>query len=350
MASATTILSAYALPGRDADSRLAITHAIEAERIGMGSIWLSERWEGKEAGVLCGAIAQTTRQIRIVAGLIHFTGRHPLVTAGLGATMQRLSGNRFAMGVGRSSPERLRRQGFQVFDIAHMRDYARLLRRIWAGENVSYEGVLGTFHGLELLQVPQMAPPLILGATGPRTLALGGEIFDGVVLHPFLTTEGTRRSIEIVRSSSIDAGRDPAAVKITACVVTAPDFLTPAERSKTLEARAMTYFRSPLLGGAIAKMNGWNLAPLQAVADANILGLEPRGADAEQVIERWAEAAGALPPEWLSEGAAVGTVDDCADRLLEYKEAGADEILIHGTTPERLGPIAKAFAQRAAPG
>src|ERR1700761_1671910 len=204
------ILSAYALPGRDADSRLAVQHAIAAEEIGLGSIWASERWECKESGAICGAIAQATSRIKIVAGLVHFTGRHPMVIAGLGATMQRLSGNRFVMGVGRSSPGRLKQQGFPVFTMAHMRDYAGIIKRLWAGERVSYDGVLGTFEDMELLQVPELAPPVILGATGPKTLALGGEAFDGVVLHPFLTVEGVRRSIEIIRNAASDAGRDPA--------------------------------------------------------------------------------------------------------------------------------------------
>ena len=78
----SAMLSAYALPGRDADSRVAIHHAVAAERIGLGAIWASERWEGKETGAICGAIAHATLRITIVAGLVHFTGRHPLVTQG----------------------------------------------------------------------------------------------------------------------------------------------------------------------------------------------------------------------------------------------------------------------------
>lgn len=343
MASPTDILSAYALPGRSADSKLAVTHAIEAERIGLGSIWASERWEGKEDGALCGAISQATRRIRIVAGLIHFTGRHPLVIAGLGATMQRLSDNRFVMGMGRSSPPRLKKQGFEVFNLAHMRDYAVLVRRIWAGERVQYEGVLGKFDDLQLLQVPEQAPPLVLGAVGPKTLALGGEVFDGVVLHPFLTVDGVARSAEIVRAAAEKAGRSRSAVKITACVVMGPDFLTPEERSVAVHARAMTYFRSDTLGPAIAEANGWDTSSLTRVDRTGLTGVEPR-ADSPEDMKRFADAAAMLPPEWLTEGAAVGSVDHCAARLHEYRLAGVDEILIHGTTPERLEPVVKAYA------
>jgi 5,10-methylenetetrahydromethanopterin reductase len=50
-----------------------------------------------------------------------------------------------------------------------------------------------------------------------------------------------------------------------------------------------------------------------------------------------------LPREWLPAAAAVGSVDQCAARILDYRLAGADEILIHGMTPERLEPIVQAF-------
>jgi len=341
MGSPTDILSAYALPGRSPDSRLAITHAIEAERIGLGSIWVSERWEGKEGGVLCGAISQVTKRIRIVAGLIHFTGRHPLAIAGLGATMQRLSGNRFVMGIGRSNPIRLKRQGFPVFNLAHLRDSALLARRLWAGETIAYDGVLGKFDEIALLQPPETPPPLVLGAVGPKGLALGGEVFDGVVLHPFLTAEAVTRSAKIIRDAAVEAGRDPGAVKVTACLVMGPDFLTEAELASAVYARAMTYFRGAALGSGIVEANGWDPAPLERVAAAGLAG-EPR-ADSPEEMKRFADAVALLPPEWIAEGAAVGSVEHCARRLHDFRRAGADEILIHGTTPERLDSVVQAY-------
>ena len=39
-----------------------------------------------------------------------------------------------------------------------------------------------------------LAAPLLLAAVGPKTLALGGRFFDGVILHPFLTPDAVRRS------------------------------------------------------------------------------------------------------------------------------------------------------------
>jgi hypothetical protein len=57
------------------------------------------------------------------------------------------------------------------------------------------------------------------------------------------------------------------------------------------------------------------------------------------------EAIGVLPRHWLEEGAAAGASQAVARRLLEFRSAGADEIVLHGTTPERLGPLVQAYGQ-----
>lgn len=339
----TGCLGAYAIGGRATDPRLGITHAIEAERIGLGSIWASERWETKETGALCGAIVQATSRIRVVAGLMHFTGRHPLVSAGMASTLQFLSGNRFAMGVGRSVPQNLKERGFPVFNIAHMREYVQILRQLWAGDAVSYDGILGTFPRIELTQVPEVPPPLILGAIGPKTLALGGEAFDGVVLHPFLTPEGVGRSCAIIRDAAAAAGRDPTSVKITAVVVTAVDTLAPSERASAVDARAISYFAYRELARPIIEVNGWDPSGADQLVESGLSKLEHQKGNAEDARRQLAAAIAMLPSGWLESAAALGSVEQCAARIREYRNAGADEVLIHGMTPDRLEPIVQAY-------
>ena len=40
-----------------------------------------------------------------------------------------------------------------------------------------------------------------------------------------------------------------------------------------------------------------------------------------------------------------GPAADCAERLHEYLDAGADELVLHGTTAEHLGVLAQPFAE-----
>jgi alkanesulfonate monooxygenase SsuD/methylene tetrahydromethanopterin reductase-like flavin-dependent oxidoreductase (luciferase family) len=68
--------------------------------------------------------------------------------------------------------------------------------------------------------------------TGPRALALAGEIADGVILNGFVSLEYTKRAIEIVRSSARASGRDPNDVEIAGSIVVSVD----AERKIALDA------------------------------------------------------------------------------------------------------------------
>jgi len=185
---------------------------------------------------------------------------------------------------------------------------------------------------------------MILAAMGPKTLALAGTHFDGVVLHPFLTLEGVARSAAIVRRAAEEAGRDPASVRIYAEIVVAPDS-TEQQILSAVKMRAITYFSVRDLGGQLVAMNGWDPAPMERLlGDPRYLNIEGQKGTHEELKARIAEAVSILPVEWIESGAAIGTAAQVAARLGEYRAAGADEIVLHGTTTERLGPLVAAYA------
>ncbi len=346
MRSMADILNSYILPGRVSDPREGLDQARLGEKLGLGGIVLSERWESKELGSVMGALTQATERVRLVAGLTHFGTRHPLVQAGMGASMQMLSGGRFVLGFGRAVPPLFRKLGIPVLNNAAMADYAGILRKLWAGETVSYHGPAGEFPEMALAQPCPNPPPIILGAVGPKTLALAGAHFDGLLLHPFLTAQGVARSVGIVRDAARAAGRDPAAVRIYATVVTAPDTLTQDERANILEARAVSYFMHREVGLPIVTMNGWDEAPMNRLVETGLSRLEYGQEDVGEARRQMAAAVDMLPHEWLETGAASGSVARCADRLRDYLDAGADEILLHGTTPDQQGPLVEELRTR----
>src|SRR3546814_3866976 len=161
---------------------------------------------------------------------------------------------------------------------------------------------------MQLAQPCESPPPVILGAVGPKTLALAGAHFDGVVLHPFLTTEGVARSVQIVRDAARDAGRDPEALTIYATVVTAPDSLLPKQREDILEARAVSYFMHREVGLPIVSMNGWDEAPMDRLVATGLSRLEYGQGDIAEARRQMAEAVAMLPDEWPEQGAAVGSL------------------------------------------
>lgn len=340
------ILNSYILPGRVADPLEGLEQARLGEQLGLGGIVLSERWDSKELGSVMGALTQVTQRVRLVAGITHFGTRHPLVQAGMSATMQMLSGGRFVLGFGRSVPTLFQKLGIPVLNNAGMADHVDILRKLWAGETVSYRGPAGDYPEMELAQPCANPPPIIIGAVGPKTLALAGAHFDGLLLHPFLTAEGVARSVKIVRDAAMAAGRDPMSVRIYAIVVAAPDTLTGGERENILEARAVSYFMHREIGLPIVSMNGWDEAPMNRLVETGLSRLEFGQADVADSRRQLAAAVEFLPREWLETGAASGSVSRCADRLGEYLAAGADEILLHGTTPEQQGPLVEELRRR----
>ena len=73
----------------------------EAEELGLGAAFISERYNIKEAATLSGAAAAVSRRIGIATAATNHNTRHPLITASYATTMHRLSGGRFTLGLGR---------------------------------------------------------------------------------------------------------------------------------------------------------------------------------------------------------------------------------------------------------
>jgi probable F420-dependent oxidoreductase len=338
-------LGCYVLPGGVPDPRPGLQQARVAEDLGFGTAWISERYDTKDLPALAGAIGQVTDRIRIAAGITHPGLRHPMVLASMGQTLQALTAERFALGLGRSARWRWQAYGVPAPTVESLGDTADILRRLWAGETVAYDGPLGTFPALRLAQRPDVAPPaVLLAAVGPKTLALAGRTFDGVILHPFLTTDAVHRSVGIVREAARTAGRDPDALRCYATVVVAPDRAR-GDIGLAVGARAAGYFQLRGLGDALAAANGWSARDLAAYRDQpKLRALGERSADKNLSRDELIELSRAMPADWLPSSSVVGGVEACATRLHDYLDAGADEIVLHGSTAEYLGGLATAFA------
>jgi probable F420-dependent oxidoreductase len=331
-------LGAYVLPGRVADPRPVIAQAQAAEAVGLGAVWIGERFGTKDAGVLAGAIGQATERVRIGTAITTLRSRHHVALAGMAMTLQALSGGRFVLGIGRSVAPFWRSLGLPMMTNQALIDGADIVRRLCLGEKVVYDGLAGAVRS-RLGDVPDVEPPpMLLAAIGPKTLATAGQHFDGVILHPFLTADGVHRSAETVRAAAEAAGRDPDAVRVVATVVVAAD-LPPDEEQAVVAARAVTYFQIPGFGELLAGVNGWATAPLEDLRAHPQLAQLRGSADAAFTREELVDVSSRLPPEWLAEASATGTGAHCSARLDEYLAAGATELLLHGSTPQQLAPV-----------
>jgi probable F420-dependent oxidoreductase len=346
--SAASRLGCYVLPGGVRDPRPAIEQAATAERLGLGTVFVGERYDTKDLPSLVGALSQTTSRVRLAGAVTHIGTRHPMVLASIGQTLQALTGGRFVLGFGRGSPGRWHSYGIPVPTTRMLEDTASVLRRLWAGERVAYSGPAGEWPALQLVETIDLPPPkLLLAGVGPQTLALGGRAFDIVVLHPLLTPEAVARSVAHVRDAAAAAGRDPQSVEVHATVLVAAD-REETETRVIIGARALGYLLMSGLGDALIAANQWDASALAAVrAHPRFAGLDYTEVKKVPVADL-AEVSAALPTHWLHEGTATGDAATCAARLSDYLQAGADAVLLHGSTIDGLTGVVEAFA-RAAP-
>ena len=321
------------LAGRIRDPARGLQQARDAERIGFNRVWISERYDLKEAAVLCGAFAAVTERIGVGTALVVDSVRHPLMAASFGATMQATFGDRFTLGMSRGVREHLEPQGFSFSSEAQFEEHAATLKRLWAGERD------GGLEFVDKLEGP--APKLVYGSFANRRAArLAARAFDGVLLVPFMTVDAVRGAVDRLREACEQEGRDPATLEVSHYIVTAPDFSTDEELA-VVNARFVTYLQLTGLGDLIADANGWDRAPIEALR-ARFDGVTDHGFHRDELLD----AAAALPREWITAGAAVGTAEQCCDALEAFFDAGVDDIVFHGSSPAENEGLAAAWRAR----
>jgi probable F420-dependent oxidoreductase len=333
-------LGCYGLAGHADDPRVLLDEVRDAERIGIGSVFISERFNVKEAATLCGAAAAVSDEVGIATGVTNTPTRHPLVTAAFSTTMHRLSRGRFALGIGRGIGPLLDIMGIPKITMAQMEDHVGLYRRLWKGEAIfGHDGPAGKYPLLSLGSGFNEDIPVLAACLGFKTMRWAGRVFDGVILHTFVTDEALARCVAEVRRGAEEAGRDPAAVKVWAILATLhePDH----ERlQRGMTGRMATYFQA--YGDALVAMNGWDPAPLARFRADEVVRSVPGAIDAVATLDQLDHIQTLIPPEWLP--AAVGSAEHCASRVLDQFAAGADGVILHGSTPAELEPVVRAYA------
>jgi probable F420-dependent oxidoreductase len=331
-----TELGFYALPGQPESSRDLIAEVREGETMGLGTVFISERYNKKEAATLCGAAGAVSDRIRISTAATNHNTRHPIVTAGFARTMQSLTGGRFTLGLGRGIAPMQDAFGIDRITTAQMEDFAGIMRRLFRGEVVfGHDGPSGSWPILHIDATLDEHLPMGMVAFGPNTLELAGRCFDEVVLHTFFTDETTARCVRTVKQAAERAGRNPADVKVWSCYATIGDHIDADERLMKLVGRLGTYLQG--YGHLLARTNGWDESVVDRfLADEIIQSV--RGLDVSGTTAQLQHAATLIPDEWLAP-AATGSPAQCVAAIRNQLELGCDGVIMHGATPSELAPI-----------
>jgi probable F420-dependent oxidoreductase len=337
-------LGFYGLAGHSASPRDLVTEVRRGEELGLGSVFLSERFNVKDACALSGAAGAVSTELGIATAATNHNTRHPLVTATFGTTMHRLTGGRFALGFGRGFDMLFDVMGAPRVTMAQLEDEFGILRRLWHGEAVmGHDGPAGRYPYLN--QDPSFDEdiPVLMMAIGPHSLELAGRVADGVVLHTFLTDETLVRAVRTIRASAERAGKDPAGVRIWSVLATVEESIPEEQRLRKLVGRLATYLQG--YGEVLVRANGWDPAALERFRNDELVRGSLGAFDAVGTVEQLSHLRDeVLPGEWL-EAAATGSAAECARRIQDQLDAGADSVVLHGATPAELAPVLTAWRE-----
>jgi 5,10-methylenetetrahydromethanopterin reductase len=326
-----------------------IQDGIDAERLGYRRVYISERLNLKEAGAFLGGIAAKTSRLEVGTAMATPGYHHPLHAAALGATMHACYGPRFILGVGKGSDTWLTGTGMLEASYRALIDYVDIIRRLWRGETVNYDGPAGRYADMDMQDVYEgPAPQIWYGCFGlTRAAQTAAAAFDGVFLHPMFTPEATRGAVTRMREACERIGRDPASLRIVQPIVTAPD-LSDYETRALTHARAVTYFQIPGYGEALVQANGWDPKIIDKIRSHGQISGSSMIADFRYHRVQLMEVAKLVPDEYMEASCGIGSVDTVVQRAAALREAGADEIATYGSTPMQNAGVLKAWRARQA--
>jgi 5,10-methylenetetrahydromethanopterin reductase len=282
-----------------------------AEAAGFDSLWVTERYFHEETFSLLGFLAAATQRIKLGVGVVNPYTRTPALLAMASATLDRLSGGRFLLGLGRSDrPVIEDKIGIPYGNArATLAEAVATLRRLLAGERVTKTEGRFRLNGVRLATLPlQPRVPIYLAAIGAKGLRLAGAVADGVLLNAYVPPTYVRYAVAEVRQAAHAAGRDPNAIDI-ACMLVVRLTDDPASVRPSLKQRLVRLLDEPHVGEILLEKGGFDpaiLAPLRASVRQ----------DGEQAAVRF------ISDDLVEAFYVVGPAAHCRERIAAYRQAG----------------------------
>jgi len=291
-----------------------LEYAVRAEEVGLDSVMVSDhflpwRHEGGHAPFSLSwmaAVGERTKRVLLGTSVLTPTFRYiPAVVAQAFATMGLLYPGRVMLGVGTGEAlNEIAVSGMKWPDfkerLARLREAVTLIRKLWAGETVSFDGEF--YHTVEakIYDRPEVPVPIYVAAGGPVAARYAGRTADGLIC-----TSGkgmdlyTDSLLPAMRDGAQQAGRDEGAI------------------DRMLEVK-LSYDRDP--ARALENTRFW--APLSLTAEqkhtvSTAVEMERlcHELPIEQVARRWIVAS--------EPGEAV-------EQIRPYVDAGFGHLVVHG--------------------
>lgn len=150
--------------------------------------------------------AGATERVRLGPAVTNPLTRHPLITANLAATVEQVAPGRTFLGIGTGNSGTAH-AGAGPATLENLAQTIEVVRRLLAGQEAIWGGA-----GLTL-KIPCAPVPILMAASGPKSLRLAGRIADVVFFNLGARPEDVAEPLALIADGARAAGRDPAAIE-----------------------------------------------------------------------------------------------------------------------------------------
>jgi len=284
-----------------------------ARDAGLNSLWIHDSYYERDAVTFATAVAAglaTEKQrgdpsFRVALGAVNIFTRHPVVLAMTGSALDEVLPGEIVMGIGTGLPLRLKQMGIPydpVTAVDLLSDAIDNIRALWAGERLP-----SATPGLPPIQ-PMFPPahriPIAIAAYRKEFVALAGRKADAYLARPAESIPSLSGILERLRTSAVEAGRDPASIESAGYLLSLVDKTRREALNRAKREPFVIYMMSVLSDISLARA-----------------GFEPALRDqisAAWRAEDYTTAGRLIPDELLDAFMLCGTREDVAAKAMAY--------------------------------
>jgi F420-dependent oxidoreductase-like protein len=316
-----------------------------AEDAGFDTVFTAEAW-GSDAYTPLAWWGRETTRMRLGTSVVQLSARTPTACAMAALTLDHLSGGRHILGLGVSGPQVVEGWYGHKFPkpLARTREYIDILRQVWAREApvrsdgphyplpLTGEGTTGLGKNLKPITHPLRADiPVMLGAEGPKNVALAAEICDGwlpIFYTPRIADMYNEWLDEGFARPGARRTRETFEICATAQVVITDD------RAGVMEL--MKPHLALYMGGMGAEDTNFHADVYRRMGYSEVVD------DVTALFRsnRKDEAAKIIPDELVDDSAIVGDLDYVREQIKAWEAAGVTMMVIGARSPEEIRELA----------
>ncbi|OBI06163.1 LLM class F420-dependent oxidoreductase [Mycolicibacter nonchromogenicus] len=316
-----------------------------AEDAGFDAVFTAEAW-GSDAYTPLAWWGSSTSRVRLGTSVVQLSARTPTACAMAALTLDHLSGGRHILGLGVSGPQVVEGWYGQRFGkpLARTREYIDILRQVWAREApvtsagphyplpISGEGTTGLGKALKPITHPRRADiPVMLGAEGPKNVALSAEIADGwlpIFYSPRLAGMYNEWLDEGFARPGARRTRETFEICATANIVITED--------RAAAFAAMKPYLALYMGGMGSEDTNFHAEVYRRMGYAEVVD------DVTKLFRSGQKdkAGEIIPDELVDDAAIVGDIDYVRQQIKVWEAAGVTMMVVTGRSTEQIQQLA----------